>query len=164
MWRLLLIVSMFLFWRFSKFFEFFEKRFRVCSSKLLTNEKVLFLFLCVLFVVFKLNHRFRIFSKSWFSLIDLLNSRRFRIFRRVFLLICFRKSRRFLIFDFFYSFSCDFRKRKFLRRFREFVDYRFSKIFQKRFRVFFNFSNNSKKKCKTLFEFLKNSRTSATFF
>ena len=100
LWRLLLIVSMFLLWQFSKFFEFFEKNFRVRSSKFLINKKFSLLLLCVSLVMFKSSRRFWISLKSWFLLVDFLSSRRFRIFRRVFLLICFLKSRRFLIFCF----------------------------------------------------------------
>ena len=47
-----------------KIFRIFEKKFRVCSSRFLTNKRFSFLFLSILFVVFKSNRRFRIFLKS----------------------------------------------------------------------------------------------------
>ena len=155
MWQLSLIVLVFLLWRLEKFFEFFEKQFCVRSSRLLTNKNFSLLFLWVLFIVFRSSRRFWNSLKSWFFLICFLSSRRFWTFRRVFLLICFLRSRRFsifclrrfFIFDslgflnllfvtlfnlsfFFDSSSSDFRELLSLRRFREFVHYRFSKIFQ----------------------------------
>ena len=65
LWRLLLTVSIFSFLRFLRFVEFFEKNFRVLDlSSYLINRKFSFLFLCILFVVFKSNRRFQIRLRS----------------------------------------------------------------------------------------------------
>ena len=131
---------MFLFWRFSKFFKFFEKKFSFFDLlNLLTSRKFSFLLLCVLFVMFKSNRRLRIFLKSRrslifcrvFVLIYVLKSRRFLIFRRVFFCFVFER----LSWLFFFASISSSKIRRFL----------FSKFFQKEFCISFNFSINLKK-------------------
>ena len=68
-------------------------------------------------------------------------------FSSCFFVDLFFKIATFFNFSFFFNlFSNDFRDFLFLRRFREFVNYRFSNIFQEKFRVFFNSSINFRKK------------------
>ena len=132
---------MFLFWRFSKFFEFFEKTFSRLSVKILNKQKI-FVFVFVRSIRHVLiESSISTFLKIVIFLIDFLNSRRFRIFRRVFLLICFLKWRRFLIFRFFLTRFQTIFANFFLCRFREFVEYRFSKIDTKKISRFFQFFN-----------------------
>ena len=169
LWWLLLIVSMFLFWRLLKFYELFEKKFCVFSSKLLTNKKFSFLFLCILFVLFELNRRFRISLKIAISFDRFSEFATFSNFSSSSFIDLFFKIATFFDFlfvafsdflFFFDSFSNDFRDFLFRIDFAIFV----FENFLKKIRVFFNFSINLNKKCKTCFEFLKNSYASKKTF